>query len=165
MDLAGVELVGHRGCADHNPENTVRAFAAASERLSAVEVDPQVERKRPGLYSAVREALAGRDHRSVRLSTFSAPALAAVTQSSWTPETGLLFGDYPSANLDLADSLGCRNVHPHVDCCLDTDVVDQAHDRGFRVIAWGLDDVCDAPALAEHDVDSVTTDTWDVPGR
>jgi glycerophosphoryl diester phosphodiesterase len=46
VDLGDVEFVGHRGCVDHNPEHTVRAFAAASERLSAVEVDLQVERIR-----------------------------------------------------------------------------------------------------------------------
>lgn len=34
-----MEFIAHRGCADHNPENTCRAVAEASRRLPCVEVD------------------------------------------------------------------------------------------------------------------------------
>lgn len=36
---AGVELIGHRGCAEQYPENTVHAVTQASQFLDAVEVD------------------------------------------------------------------------------------------------------------------------------
>lgn len=221
-----MELVGHRGCADHGPENTVRAVEAAAARLPAVEVDVrrcgsgelvavhdarvdrvtdgtgrvadlplstlrelrvagsdepvatfdavvaavpgdvtlQVECKEPGLHADVRAAVAEREPSTVRLSSFSAPALAEIHRSDWAPPTGLLFGEHPDANLDLARSLACENVHPAVECCLETDVVDVAHERGFGVYAWGLSDRSDAPTLAARGVDGVTTDTWDVPG-
>lgn len=220
-----MELVGHRGCADHNPENTVWAVSAAAERLPAVEVDVRrcasgevvafhdervdettegsgriadldletlrslhvagsderiatfaeildavpgevtihVELKEPGLHADVRAALADHGRSNVRLSSFSAPALAELHQSDWRPDAGLLFGERPDPNLALAKSLDCENVHPHVDQCLETDVVDRAHDEGFAVFAWGLTDVSAVPELEARGVDGVTTDTWDVP--
>ncbi|WP_123536746.1 glycerophosphodiester phosphodiesterase [Halosimplex salinum] len=228
-----MELVGHRGCADHGPENTARACAAAARRLPAVEVDLRrcgsgelvaahdarvdgftdgsgrvadldlaslrelrvdgseepvatfgeildavpadvtlhVELKEPGLWADVRAALAERGEPAVRLTSFSAPALAEIARSDWEPEVGWLFGDYPGANLDLAAVLGCANVHPHARQCLDTDVVARAHDAGFGVYAWGLAEAAGDPsnraatvrALAERGVDGVTTDTWDLP--
>ncbi|WP_436925954.1 glycerophosphodiester phosphodiesterase [Halosimplex amylolyticum] len=229
-----MELVGHRGCADHGPENTPRAVAAAADRLPAVEIDLRrcasgelvaahdervdgftdgsgrvaaldlaalremgvdgsdepvatfgeildavpaetilhVELKEPGLWSDVRAELDGReDPPAVRLTSFSAPALAEIARSDWGPEVGWLFGDYPDANLDLAAVLDCANVHPHARQCLDTDVVERAHDAGFGVYAWGLLDAAGEPsnraatvrALADRGVDGVTTDTWDLP--
>lgn len=222
-----MELVGHRGCPDHNPENTVRAVAAAAGRLPAVEVDLrrcgsgelvavhdervdgvtdgsgrvadldlpslrelrvqgsdepvaafadvleavpgevalQVELKEPGLHGDVRRALAESGRANARLSSFSAPVLAAVERSDWQVETGLLFEDRPAANLALAAALGCENVHPPVDRCLETDVVERARERGFGVYAWGLSDPQGVPDLRDRGVDGVTTDTWDVPGE
>ncbi|WP_459193088.1 glycerophosphodiester phosphodiesterase [Halosimplex sp. J119] len=228
-----MELVGHRGCADHGPENTPRAVAAAAERLPAVEIDLRrcasgelvaahdervddftdgsgrvadldlatlrdlrvegsdervatfgeildavldettlhVELKEPGLWADVRSELADRDGRpAVRLTSFSAPALAEITRSDWDPETGLLFGEHSDANLDLASVLECDNVHPHARQCLDGDVVERAHDAGFGVYAWGLLDAAGeranraatAGALAERGVDGVTSDTWEL---
>ena len=224
-DMHGIELVGHRGCPDHGPENTVRALVAAADRLPAVEFDLrrcgsgelvvfhdervdditdgagrvadldlatlrdcrvegsdepvatfsevlaevpesvtlQVELKESGLWADARALLADHDH-PVRLSSFSAPALAEIARSDWEPATGLLFGEYHEANLDLAAVLGCASVQPHADLCLDTDIVDRAHAAGFRVLAWGLADAETIPALADRGVDAVTTDTWDVPG-
>ncbi|MFC7141414.1 glycerophosphodiester phosphodiesterase [Halosimplex aquaticum] len=229
-----MDLVGHRGCADHGPENTPSAVAAAARRLPAVEIDLRrcasgelvathdervdeftdgsgrvaaldlaalrelrvdgsdervatfgeildaapaettlhVELKEPGLWADVRRELAERDDPPpLRVTSFSAPALAEIARSDWDPETGLLFGEYPDANLDLAAVLDCANVHPHARQCLDTDVVERAHDAGFGVYAWGLLDAAGDPsdraatvrALAERGVDGVTTDTWDLP--
>jgi len=143
----------------------------------------QVELKEPGLALDVRGTLAEQDRSKVRLSSFSAPALAEVARSDWDPETGLLFGDAPAANIDLAAVLRCENVHPHTDLCLDGDVVERAREQGFRVFAWGLsettstDDIdgpTDVPpdadstgerfrALASRGVDGVTVDTWELP--
>lgn len=246
-----MELVGHRGCPDHGPENTARAVAAAAERLPAVEVDLrrcgsgelvavhdervddftdgtgraadldlaalrelrvdgsdepvatfaevvdavppavtlQIELKEPGLWRDVRAVLderdrdpsaAGRDsgedasdRRPARISSFSAPALAEIARSGWGPETGLLFGEHPTANLDLAAALDCANVHPHARSCLRPGgraLVERAHDAGFDVYAWGLEAAADdredrataVRALADRGVDGATTDTWDL---
>ncbi|ELZ27693.1 glycerophosphoryl diester phosphodiesterase [Halosimplex carlsbadense 2-9-1] len=231
-----MELVGHRGCPDHGPENSARAVAAAAERLPAVEVDLRrcgsgdlvavhdervdgvtdgtgrvadldltalrelrvdgsdepvatfteivdavpagttlhVELKEPGLWRDVRAVLERETAPAVRISSFSAPALAEIARSEWVPETGLLFGDHPTANLDLAAALDCANVHPPARLCLEPGgraLVDRAHDAGFGVYAWGLEAATDdradrtAPvrALADRGVDGVTTDTWDLP--
>jgi glycerophosphoryl diester phosphodiesterase len=240
-----MELVGHRGCPDHGPENTARSVAAAAARLPAVEVDLrrcgsgelvaahdervdgftdgtgrvadldsaalrevrvdgsdepvatftrildavpaavtlQAELKEPGLWRDVRAVLDERDRglggpagdrSAVRLSSFSAPALAEIARSEWDPETGLLFGDHPVANLDLAAALDCANVHLHARLCLDPGgraLVERAHDAGFGVYAWGLEAAAGARgdraatvrALADRGVDGVTTDTWDLP--
>jgi len=231
-----MELVGHRGCPDHGPENTARAVAAAAERLPAVEVDLrrcgsgelvavhdervdgvtdgtgrvadldlatlrglrvgesddpvatfadiveavppavtlQVECKVPGLWRDVRAVLTADGRSNVRCSSFSAPALAEIARSEWGPETGLLFDEHPTANLDLAAALDCANVHPHARLCLDPGgraLVERAHDAGFGVYAWGLDAAADdgegraatVRALADRGVDGVTTDTWDLP--
>ncbi|WP_135365154.1 glycerophosphodiester phosphodiesterase [Halosimplex halophilum] len=243
-----MELVGHRGCPDHGPENTARAVAAAARHLPAVEVDLrrcgsgelvaahdervdgftdgqgrvadldldglrelrvggsdepvatfaevldavpaavtlQVELKEPGLWRDVRAALAADGRSNVRLSSFSAPALAEIARSEWDPETGLLFGESPTANLDLAALLDCANVHPHARLCLDPGgraLVERAHEAGFGVYAWGLEAAADeragggadsaadererrgatVRALADRGVDGVTTDTWDLP--
>ncbi|MFB6139404.1 MAG: glycerophosphodiester phosphodiesterase [Halosimplex sp.] len=156
--------------------------ATFAEILDAVPADVtlQVELKEPGLWRDVRAALdadgrvAGRDATApspVRLSSFSAPALAEIARSDWAPETGLLFGDHPDATLDLAAVLDCANVHPRARQCLETDVVERAHEAGFRVYAWGLEAAAGDPAarprtvraLAERGVDGVTADTWDLP--
>jgi glycerophosphoryl diester phosphodiesterase len=228
-----MELVGHRGCGDHGPENTTQAVTAAARRLPAVEVDLrrcgsgevvvdddarvdgftdgtgrvadldlralrelgvgeseepiatfgevvdavpadvtlQVELKEPGLWADVRAVLDERGRSNVRLSSFSPPALAEVARSEWGPETGLLFGEHPDANLELTSVLGCANVHPHARQCLGTDVVERAHEAGFGVYAWGLEDAAGerstrpatVRALADRGVDGVTTDTWDLP--
>jgi glycerophosphoryl diester phosphodiesterase len=231
-----MELVGHRGCPDHGPENTARSVAAAAERLPAVEVDLrrcgsgdlvaahdervdgftdgtgrvtdldvralrelhvdgshepvatfaeigdavpdgvtlQVELKVPGLWRDVRAAIDRQVRPHVRLSSFSAPALAEIARSEWEPETGLLFGEHPTANLDLAAALDCANVHPHARLCLDPGgraLVERARDAGFDVYAWGLESAADdhegrasaVRALADRGVDGVTTDTWDLP--
>lgn len=228
-----MELIGHRGCGDHGPENTARAVTTAARRLPAVEVDLrrcgsgelvaahdarvdgftdgtgrvadldlqalqglgvdgteepiatfaevvdavpadvtlQLELKEPGLWTDVRAVLDERGRSTVRLSSFSAPALAETARSDWGPDRGLLFGSDPNANLDLADVLDCANVHPHARQCLDTGVVERAHDAGFGVYAWGLEDAAGersnrpaaVRALADRGVDGVTTDTWALP--
>ncbi|QLH79605.1 glycerophosphodiester phosphodiesterase [Halosimplex rubrum] len=231
-----MELVGHRGCPDHGPENTARAVASAARHLPAVEVDLRrcgsgelvaahdervdgftdgtgrvadldlaalrglrvdgsdepvatfaeildaapvettlhVELKEPGLWRDVQATLDRTDRPPVRLSSFSAPALAEIARSEWDPETGLLFGDHPIANLDLAAALDCANVHPPAGLCLDPGgraLVERAHDAGFGVYAWGLDAAAGdresrsatVRGLADRGVDGVTTDTWDLP--
>lgn len=220
-----MEFVAHRGCPDHNPENTCLAVAEASKRLPSVEVDlrrcatgevvafhdervddvtdgsgrlidldwetvrtlrvdgsdeqiptldevvdtvepgtvMQLELKEAGLARAVRDYVAKRDL-PVRVSSFELEVLAEVARLDWTPElgTGLLFWDAPDANIDLAHILGCENVHPSVDLCQDTDVVERAKAAGFSVIACGLDDPDVLPRLREMGVDGVTTDTWTI---
>jgi glycerophosphoryl diester phosphodiesterase len=63
-----------------------------------------------------------------------------------------------AAALDAAAELGCAYVHPDKQRCLDTDVVDDAHARGFAVNAWTATTAADVRALRERGVDGVILD-------
>lgn len=221
-----MELIGHRGCAEQYPENTVGALVRAAAVLDAVEVDVrrcatgelvvfhdecvdrvtdaagpvsefawselrelevldsgesvprlstvldavpedvrvQVELKEAGLATDVR-AVVTDSGATVAVSSFDPAALAAVGDVEWSVPTGLLFGSDPSANLETALDLGCDAVHPHYDCCLETDVVDAAHEAGLRVVAWkAVRTPAEVAALRAAGVDAATADRWDVGG-
>lgn len=68
----------------------------------------------------------------------------------------------PSAHLDRAVELGCEYVHVWQALCLETDVVDEAHERGLLVDAWSIRDPDRAVALRDRGVDALTVDRWDV---
>lgn len=219
-----MELIGHRGCADQYPENTVHAVTAASRHLDAVEVDVrrcksgelvvfhdetvdrltegtgavadlewselraldvadsgesiplletvlsavsddvhlQVELKEVGLAEDVRAAVDEADS-TVTISSFDPASLEEVNDLDWNARTGFLFVDDPETNVERAVELGCDAVHPHYDCCLQTDVVDAAHDRGLDVVAWkAARTEAEVAALRSTGVDGVTADRWDI---
>jgi glycerophosphoryl diester phosphodiesterase len=221
-----MEIIGHRGCADQYPENTVTAVARSSRHLDAVEVDVrrcgsgelvvfhdervdeltdgtgrvadrdwrelrdldversgesiprletvlavvppdvrvQLELKERGLAADVRAAVAGADaDLDVVVSSFEPAALAEVNELGWDVPTGYLFESDPAANLRTAAALDCDAVHPHYDCCLETDVVADAQERGFEVVAWKAARTPEeVEALRAVGVDAVTADRWDL---
>lgn len=217
-----MELIGHRGCTDQYPENTVYAVREAADNLDWVEVDVrrcgsgelvvfhdetvddvtdgtgkvsdltlaeladlrvagsdepvptlaelvkavpaglslQVELKEVGLSVDALKLLEPLRSR-VRVTSFRPAALAEVATLAPGVERGLLFGDDPEANLQLAARLGCQTVHPPVEMCTATGVVDRARERWFAVVAWrGVSESAVERARAAG-VDAVTSDRWD----
>jgi len=62
------------------------------------------------------------------------------------------------AALDTADDLGCAYVHPHVSLCLETEIVAEAHARGFGVNAWTAESEAEIERLRERGVEGVVID-------
>ncbi len=219
-----MQVIGHRGCADVYPENTVRALTRSATFLDAVEVDVrrcasgelvafhdetvdrltdatgrvadlsweelrtldvlgsgepiprletvleavpadvelQVELKDDGLAADVRDAVVAAD-RDVAVSSFRTTALEEVVDLGWDVRTGLLFESDPATNLRRAVGLDCDAVHPHYDCCLETDVVADAHEAGLDVVAWkAARRRTEIHRLRSAGVDAVTADRWDI---
>ena len=221
-----MEIIGHRGCADQYPENTVTAVTKSSERLDAVEVDVrrcgsgelvvfhdervddltdgsgrvadlewrsireldvrgsgepipklrtlleavtgdvrlQLELKEDGLAGDVRDVVeTAAGNQAVTISSFRETAIADVNALDWDVPTGYIFEAEPRSNLERALDLDCAAVHPHFDCCLATDVVENAHDEGLDVIAWKAAKTPeDIAQLRSAGVDGVTADRWDL---
>lgn len=130
----------------------------------ADDVRLQLELKERELAADVRDAVIGAaPDRDVVVSSFDAETLAEVNDLGWDVPTGYLFESDPGANLRTALELGCDTVHPHYDCCLETDVVAVAHDLGFDVVAWkAARTAAEVADLREVGVDGVTADRWDL---
>lgn len=219
-----MQVIGHRGCAEMYPENTVRAVTQTANFLDAVEVDVrrcgsgelvvfhdetvdrltegsgpigdlawtelrsldvldsgepiprletvldvvpdgveiQVELKETGLAEDVHDAVAAVD-REVAISSFQRAAVEEVNDLAWEIPTGLLFDADPRVNLQTALELDCDAVHPHYDLCLETDVVQAAHDEGLRVVAWkAARRRTEIHVLRSLGVDAVTADRWEI---
>jgi len=125
-------------------------------------VDLQIELKETGLAADVQAALTDVDHH-VRISSFLPDAIREVNGRDWDAPTGFLFETDPAANLETAADLGCDVVHPHYDICLGTDVVETAHEAGFRVVAWKAARTPEEVRTLESiGVDGVTADRWDI---
>lgn len=122
------------------------------------DVTVQIELKEDDLGAAVIELVG--DRPNVRLSSFSPAALEAVADAPLP--SGYLFREAADALAEAAD-LGCANVHPHWRRCVNTDIVDRAHDRGYGVIAWGAKSNAEAvAAAATAGVDGITVDRPDL---
>ena len=219
-----MEIIGHRGCADQYPENTVHAVQRSSEYLDTIEVDvrrcrsgelvvfhdetvdrltdatgrvadldwddlreldvmgsgetiprlstvleafpggvrAQVELKARGLARDVCDVVTEYDV-DVTVSSFDTVTLAEVDDLDWDVDAGFLFDSDPVGNLATALDLGCAVVHPHYDLCLETGVVDAAHDAGLRVVAWKAARTAEEiRAVREAGVDGITADRWDI---
>lgn len=219
-----MEIIGHRGCAEQCPENTVTAVKRASQYLDAVEVDvrrcgsgelvvfhdetvdrltdgtgrvadlplstlrslevldsgepvPRLEEVLDAFPSGVRAQLELKDtglaadlqrtvtdyDLDVTVSSFRPAALREVRELDWAVPTGYLFDGDPQTSVDTAVEVGCDVVHPHYDLCLDTDVVNRAHDAGLDVIAWkAARTEAEVATLRAAGVDGVTADRWDI---
>ena len=122
------------------------------------ETTVQIELKEEGIGADVLDLVTNRE--TVRLSSFSMAALEEVADG--LVPFGYLFRDESGA-VEAAAALGCATVHPHWRRCVETDIVDRAHDRGFDVIAWGAKTDPDAVrAAAAAGVDGITVDRPDL---
>ena len=60
--------------------------------------------------------------------------------------------------VDRATSLDCVAIHPRLELCLRTPLVERAHDRGLRVEPWTVDTVPVGERLRSSGVDGLITD-------
>lgn len=70
----------------------------------------------------------------------------------------MLFAGEPAANPARAADLGRSAVHPSVALCAETDVVADARERGFDVVASGGTSEAAVRRAVEAGVGGVTTD-------
>ncbi|MDG5776580.1 glycerophosphodiester phosphodiesterase [Haloarculaceae archaeon H-GB2-1] len=126
------------------------------------DVRAQLELKDEDVAADLERIVTGYDL-DVAVSSFEPRALRQVNEREWAVETGYLFETDPMEGLQSAVELGCHNVHPHYDLCLETDIVDAAHDRDLGVIAWkAARTEQEIAELQAAGVDGVTADRWDI---
>ncbi|MFC7045809.1 glycerophosphodiester phosphodiesterase [Halobacteriaceae archaeon GCM10025711] len=124
-------------------------------------VGVNAELKESGLAGDVAEMANDVPH-EVLVSSFDPGVLADVASHDPTLPTALLFSGNPDENVARASALGCAAVHPVVEVCLHSDVVDRAHEAEMVVNAWTVADADTAAALAGAGVDGIITDRWDI---
>lgn len=219
-----MEVIGHRGCGELYPENTVHAVEQSSQHLTTIEIDvrrarsgelvvfhdetvdrltartgkitelawdelrtldilesgesipllsemldafppnvtAQIELKQTGMAADVKE-VATEVENDVYISSFIPEALKEVRQLDWNVPTGYLFDGSAEEELERAAELDCDTVHPHADRCIETDIIEMAHNRGFDVIAWGVEESDElVDSLRAVGVDGFTADRWDI---
>ena len=119
-----------------------------------------VELKERGLAADVL-AVAGKFENDLLLSSFDAEALREAREAD--REVSLAYiTDTAAGAVETARGLDCAFVHPHLDACLDTDLVAQAHDAGMEVNAWTVKTHEQAANLREAGVDGLIADSPDV---
>lgn len=137
-----------------------------TEAFEAVPTDVglNLELKGKGVARETVEVANRYDH-EVIVSSFRPAAVAAAREAGAASLALLLYEDEEAAAdfdtdaaLDAAAELDCDYVHPHVGLCLDTDVVGDAHARGFGVNAWTAADEADLRKLRARGVDGVVID-------
>lgn len=222
-DDSDVRVIGHRGCADQYPENTVLAMERASPHVDMVEIDVQrcasgelvvfhdddldrltggsgpvaetdwevlenltvldsdqtipllseildavpaatgvnIELKHDGMARDVLEATDGVEN-ELLYSSFSVSALRELRSESEAIDLALVIGDASGTPIQTADSLDCVAIHPNYDLVLSTEFRRTAHDNGFAVNTWTVDDADTASRLIDAGVDGLFVDRWDI---
>ncbi|GGJ16476.1 glycerophosphoryl diester phosphodiesterase [Halobellus salinus] len=97
------------------------------------------------------------DHEVV-VSSFYPDDVAAARDAGAETTAHLYYAEEPvdfdvEAAVAAAADLGCAYVHPDVDSCLETDVVEEAHDRGVGVNAWTAETESEVLELRARGVD------------
>jgi len=218
-----MQIVGHRGCRDHYPENTVEAVRGSAPHVDLVEVD--VQRCQSGEIVVFHDDRLGqltdgrgpvREHTYEELSrlrvegsdatiptlpdildalpdrtginielkhTGMAADVAGLVRdldceviiSSFEPEVTAAFREEPVStahlflgffeeNLETAVELGCDYVHPFYEV-VDSEAVEQAHERGLEVNPWTVPTSEEVTRLREAGVDGVIVDSWEIVPR
>jgi len=218
-----VRVIGHRGCADQYPENTVLAMEQAAPHVDMVEIDVQrcasgelvvfhddeldrltdgsgavartdwdalkdltvldsdqtipllsdildvvpaatgvnIELKHEGMASDVLDATDGVEN-ELLYSSFSVPALRELRSEDDTIDLALLIGDASGTPIQTANSLDCVAINPNYELVLSTEFRRTAHDNGFAVNTWTVDDADTASRLIDAGVDGLFVDRWDI---
>lgn len=109
-----------------------------------------LELKDTGIAADVVAAATRHDHEVV-VSSFDRDELAAAGDAG-ADSLAFLFSDSADAALDVAADLDCEYVHPHHRLCT-ASYVETAHDRGFGVNAWTIEERSTIEALRANGVD------------
>lgn len=70
----------------------------------------------------------------------------------------LYFSEDVDGMIATAVDRGCDALHPRYELCLQTDLVDRAHDAGLRVDAWTITSRAEADAVSASGVDGLISD-------
>ena len=134
-----------------------------SDLLDAVPADTavNVELKHEGMAADVMDAASAVEN-EILFSSFSATALREIRERDDAASLALVVADSPEISRSIAADLGCVAVHPDYELVLGTEFVARAHEDGFAVNAWTVDDEETAAALVEAGVDGLFVDRWDV---
>jgi glycerophosphoryl diester phosphodiesterase len=124
------------------------------------EVVVNVELKEDGTAADARRVCEGFDH-EVIVSSFSETALREADDAGFDSLAFLFFSD-PDGGIATAADLGCEYVHPQWQLCVDSNLVDRAHQKGLGVNAWTLETPAAVEACREAGVDGVIVDRDDV---
>lgn len=159
-DLTRAELAG---C---DVLDTGEGVPTLDEVFSAVPVDVgiNVELKEDGLAGDVAAVAAAHDN-DVLVSSFSPEALDDLRAAAPEVPRALLFtgdADGDDTALEVAADLDCVAVHPSVEHCVSSPVVERAHECGFAVNAWTVRTIGDAERLDARGVDGAIVDRRDL---
>jgi glycerophosphoryl diester phosphodiesterase len=149
--MAVLENVSVLGSGESIPQLT--------EVLEAVpeEVGLNLELKGRDVAAETVAVAAAYDHEVV-VSSFYPGDVAAARDAGAETTAHLFYAEDPAgfdveAALAAAADLDCAYVHPDVDTCLETEFVDEAHDRGFGVNAWTAETESEVLELRAQGVD------------
>lgn len=123
-------------------------------------VGVNVELKERGLADDVL-AVADRFDHDLLVSSFDPEALRETRRAD--PSVPLAFVTRQATGaVDTARELSCEFLHPTLDACLGTDLVERSHGGGLEVNAWTVTTRGEADALREVGVDGLVVDSPDV---
>lgn len=138
------------------------------------DVDLQLDLKHDGLAADVADVVAARDHDAYACSA-DADVLRRVRETdlpfgyvSFTYFEARPVSDEEVQRLDYDDvvetaaALGCEFVEAPQELCVQTDVVEDAHDAGLDVVAWPIATTEAANAVRDTNVDGLMLDRYDV---
>lgn len=162
------KLTGFEGRVAETPLSTLRDLTIldSEEPIPLLEevldaADPEtplvVELKHAGMAEAVAAACeaAGND---VILSSFFEDVLRECASVSALPRAFVFDGDW-DASLSTARDLDCEYVNAEYHLLLGHEErIDEAHDAGFRVNGWDVNDADAASRLRRHGVDGIVVD-------
>ena len=115
-----------------------------------------------GVERAVISALRGRkESKAAVVLCFDASVLDRMHQLDRLLMTGLLFESGGEDMVREAVRVGARQIAPRGDC-VTPELMEDAHRRGLKVVAWTIDDPVQMRALAAAGVDGIMTNH---PGR
>lgn len=216
-------LIGHRGCADQYPENTIQAVKQSAPHVDMIEFDVQrcgsgelvvfhddeldrltnvsgyvsttdwerlreltildstetiprfdefltavpadtavnIELKHAGMAEEIVSTVEDCDN-EVLVSSFWPDAIQEIRDRSETIDLAFLINENPEAGRSFAEDIDCVAVNPSVELALESDFVKRAHEDGFEVNVWVVDDSETAGRLVDVGADGLFVDRWDL---
>ncbi len=143
-ELRDVSVLG----TDESPPLVSEVFEAVPP-----DVGLNIELKVQGIAADVVDIASEYDH-EVIVSSFGPDTVTDARKAGVSSLAFLIDDDFDVGSaLDIAGDLGCAYVHPHVNLCLDTDIVERAHERGFDINAWTAADRDTVGELRDRGVD------------